>query len=440
MERCSPYFNLWMKMIFQKILGVLAKTYIARFKPVIVAVTGNVGKTSTKEAIAAVLKNHKRIRVSAGNLNNEWGVPLSILGEGSGSYYDRGGTLGFWLRVIMKSFWGLLTGAVYPEVLILEYGAEKPGDIKKLAQNFKPHVAVITAVGEIPVHVEYFSGPQALAKEKSRLVEGLSGEDFAVLNIDDEEVIAMKDKTRGQSLTFGFGERATVRVSSFDLKIGPAGEPRGVIFKLHYQDSFVLGKIEGVLGKSQAWSAAAAAVVGIIFGLNLAQISEALGQYQGPAGRLRILRGIKESWIIDDTYNASPASTHLALETIKTLTAKRKIVVLGDMLELGEYSEKAHREAGNFAGTVADWLITVGARAKFIADAAGNQLPMDRILNFNDSREAAWKVRELVQEGDLILVKGSQGMRMERIVEASMFEPEKKKELLVRQSQKWLNK
>lgn len=429
-----------MKIIFQKILKVLAKAYLARYKPIVVAVTGNTGKTSTKEAIAAVLRGHKKLRVSAGNLNNEWGVPLSILGDWSGVYYDRGGTLGFWLKVIVKSLGGLLTGVIYPEILILEYGAERPGDIKKMAQNFKPHIAVVTAIGEVPVHVEYFSNPEALAKEKSRLVEVLSGEDFAVLNVDDSAVLAMKDETDGQTWTFGFGEGAAIKVSNFDLKTGPMSEPLGVTFQLHYQDKFVLCQVEGSLGKSQAWSAAAAAAVGLIFGLNLIQVGEALGQYHGPAGRLRILKGLRDSWIIDDTYNASPASTHLALETLKSLSAGRKIAILGDMLELGEYTESAHREAGNFAGAVVNRLITVGARAKFMANAAGNQLSADRILSFNDSREAASKIHELIQEGDIVLVKGSQGMRMERVVEAIMAEPEKKKILLVRQSQRWLNK
>ncbi|MDO8494917.1 MAG: UDP-N-acetylmuramoyl-tripeptide--D-alanyl-D-alanine ligase [bacterium] len=418
----------------------MAKSYIRRYKPMIVAITGNTGKTSTKEAIAAVLKEHKRIRVSAGNLNNEWGVPLNILGDWSGAYYEKGGTLGFWLGVIWKGFWGLGRQKNYPEILVLEYGAEKPGDIGKLVRDFKPHVAVITAVGEIPVHVEYFSSPEELAKEKRKLIETLTEKDWAVLNADDEMVSGMRTATKAQVATFGFAEGAHVRITNFDFKLGSTGEPLGVTFKLHQNESFVPVKIEGSLGKSQAWSAAAAAAVGLIFGINMVESSSDLALYKGLAGRLKILKGIRHSIIIDDTYNSSPASAHLALETLKGLTAKRKIVVLGDMLELGTYSEDAHRSLGNLAGTIADWIITVGSRAKFIADSAGNQLPKDRILSFNDSQEAKQKVQELIQEGDLILVKGSQGMRMEKVVEAVMADPDQKKHLLVRQSEKWLNK
>ncbi|TSC75012.1 MAG: UDP-N-acetylmuramoyl-tripeptide--D-alanyl-D-alanine ligase [Parcubacteria group bacterium Gr01-1014_44] len=437
-----------MKKFLQFCLTILAKLYLAKYKPKIVAVTGNTGKTTTKEAIAAVLKSEKKIRMSGGNLNNELGVPLAILGDYTEEYYEKGGTLGFWLKVLFKAKIGLLFGRNYPEILVLEYGADRPGDIAKLAKNFKPDVAVVTAIGEIPVHVEYFSGPKELADEKSKLVEVLEPADFAVLNQDDLAVFEMKDKTKAKIKTFGFMEGAEVKVSDFDFKIGPSGEPEGVVFKIHHGEGFTPFKITGSLGKSQAWAAAAATAVGLIFGLNLVKISDALSAYQGPAGRLKVLKGIKNSWLIDDTYNSSPTSTHLALETLKSFSSylavsplsRRKLAVLGDMLELGQYSIQAHQEAGNLAGTFVDLLITIGSRAKFIADAAGNQMPKENILSFETSVEAAPKVRELIKEGDLVLIKGSQGMRMEKIVEEIMAEPEKKKELLVRQSQKWLEK
>ena len=194
-------FDIYMKNLLKSLLRLLARAHVARFKPMIVAITGNVGKTSTKEAIAAVLSaTSKKIRASAGNLNNEWGVPLNILGNWGAEYYEKGGTGWLYVRVIVKAIKGLLLGGDYPEILILEYGAEKPGDMQKLVRDFKPHVAVVTAIGEIPVHVEYFSSPLALAEEKSRIVEVLSGEDFAILNGDDELVLEMK----GDSVTGRF--------------------------------------------------------------------------------------------------------------------------------------------------------------------------------------------------------------------------------------------
>ena len=430
-----------MRQILQFFLKILAKAYIERYHPQIIAVTGNVGKTSTKEAIAAVLSGHKKVRTSGGNLNNEIGVPLTVLGDYTEEYYKKGGTASFWLKVLAVGLAGLLgRRKKYPEILLMEYGADKPGDIARLAASFKPHIALVTAVGEIPVHVEFFSGPEEVSEEKSELVKSLENSDFAILNFDDPMVLGMRDKTKAKVLTFGFGEGAMVKTSNFDFRVGGNGEPLGTVFKLHYGESFVPVKLNGSLGKSQAWSASAAAAVGLILGLNLVQITEALSHYRGPAGRLKILEGVKNSWIIDDTYNAAPASTRLALETLKELSAKRKIAVLGDMLELGQYGIAAHREAGNFAGSFADILITVGPGGKLIADSAGNQFSKENILNFKTSLEAGKKAQEIIQEGDLILVKGSQGMRMEKVVEEIMAEPERKKELLARQSEKWLNK
>ena len=442
--------NLIKKIIIWK-LGIIAKMYLRRYKPHIIAITGNVGKTSTKEAIAAVLSRFKSVRSGKGNLNNEFGVPLTIVGDWADNYYEAGNSLWFWARVLVVSFLGLLFQRNYPEILVLEYGADKPGDIKRLASKFKPHIGVVTAVGEVPVHVEYFSGPEGVAKEKGRLVEALSASDFAVLNFDDLAVLEMKERTKAKVFTYGFGDGlpgqgAMVRVSNFEPWI-ENGIPEGVSFKMNYNDSFVPFKLSGSLGKSQGYAAAAAAAVGSVLGMNLVDISEALSKYHGPNGRLKILKGIKNSIIIDDIYNASPASTHLALETLQDLPAgeaglasKRKVAVLGDMLELGKYTIQAHQNIGNIAGSFVDLLICVGSRAKFIADSAVNQMSTEKIYKFETSDEAKLKVKELIKEGDLILVKGSQGIRMEKIVEEIMAEPEKKKELLVRQSKKWLIK
>src|SRR3989344_5629094 len=433
-----------MKEIAKKIIiwkiNFIARMYLWRFKPMIIAITGNVGKTSTKEAVVAVLSSIKRVRSGKGNLNNEFGVPLVIVGNWADDYYEGGNTLWFWVRVLLISFFGWFFARNYPRVLVLEYGADKPGDIKRLVEKFRPHIGIVTAVGEIPVHVEFFSGSEAVAREKSRLIEALEPTGYAILNSDDDVVLDMKKRTKATVVTYGFGEGAEVRVSNFDYKTDN-NIPLGTSFKLHYgPNSFVPVNVMGSLGPSQAYAAAAAAAVGIALDMNLVEISDALSYYDGPKGRLKILAGVKNSWIIDDTYNASPASTHLALDTLKSLPAKRKIAVLGDMLELGKYTIQAHQAVGDLAGSFVDLLICVGSKAKFIADSAENQMPKENIFIFEESDMAKNKIQELVKEGDLILVKGSQGVRMEKIVEEIMAEPDKKKELLVRQSKKWLSK
>ena len=429
-----------MKRLLQFILTALAKAYVWRYKPAIIAVTGNVGKTSTKEAIKAVLGKIKKIRSGAGNLNNELGVPLTILGNWSEQYYESGGTPWFWFKVLALGAGRLIFDGSCPEILLLEFGADRPKDIKRLTAKFKPHIGVVTTVGEVPVHVEYFSGPEAVAKEKAKLQEPLLSSDFAVLNHDDAAVLDMKNKTKARVTTFGFTDGATVRISNFDFRTDEAGRPAGTTFKLNYGESFVPVKLEDALGKSQAWAAAAAAAVGLIFGMNLVTISDALQLYRAPKGRLKLLKGIKNSLLIDDTYNASPASMHIALETLKMLPLNtgRRIAVLGDMLELGRYSLDAHREIGNLVGSFADKLVCVGAKARFMADSAANQMSGENIFVFDASGQAKNKVKEILTEGDLVLIKGSQGIRMEKIVEEIMAEPERKGELLVRQNKKWL--
>src|SRR3989338_2518494 len=203
--------------LLQRVLKKLAQFTIWRYRPGIVGVTGNVGKTSTKLAIAAVLSAERKVRWSRGNLNNELGLPLTILGnwgpdelhmvsreQPAGS--RRLGKIIFWTSVIAKSLHRLILPkrADYPEILVLEYGADRPGDIKYLLNLARPNVSVITAIGDLPVHVEFFNGPQELAREKARLIECLPSAGFAILNFDDPTVMALKDRTRGHGMTFGF--------------------------------------------------------------------------------------------------------------------------------------------------------------------------------------------------------------------------------------------
>lgn len=434
-----------MKILIKKIiiwkLNIIAKMYIWRFKPEIIAVTGNVGKTSTKEAIAAVLSKIKRVRSGKGNLNNEFGVPLTIIGDWADDYYESGNSFLFWSKVLFMSFLKFFLAKNYPEILVLEFGADKPDDIGCLVGNYKPKIGVITAVGEIPVHIEFFTSREGLAREKSKLISALSIADHAILNHDDPVVYEMKEKTKAKIMSYGFSDGATIKLSNFDFRLDNDNKPDGIGFKVNYgANTSVPFKIYGSLGKSQALAVGAAVCIGVIYGMHLIEISEALTDYRGPKGRMRILKGIKNSTIIDDTYNSAPSSAHLALETLNTLPAQRKIAILGDMLELGKYTIEAHEEMGNLAGRMANILVTVGARAKFAAYSAGNQMDGNDIYSFVNSNSAKVKVQELIQEGDLILVKGSQGMRMEKIVEEIMAEPLRKKELLVRQSKIWQNK
>lgn len=420
--------------ILRKILRKLAQLTIWRYRPGIIGVTGTVGKTSTKLAISAVLTRDRRVRVSAGNLNNDLGLPLTILGDWSEedlkliSREQPAGTarlrkLFFWLKVIFTSAWRIVfLSKDYPEIIILEYGADRPGDIKYLLTIARPNVSVITAVGDIPVHVEFYDGPMEVAREKGRLIEYLPVGGFAILNGDDETVRDLQARTRARVMTYGFAKGSQIRISRFENRVKD-GQPVGISFKLEQGSGVVPARIDGAFGRAQAYAAAAAAAVGVVFGINLVAISEALERYVPPAERMELVHGMKQALILDDSYNASPMSMHAALDTLRDLPANRKIAVLGDMLEIGKYTLEAHERVGRLVAKSANVLVTVGPRAKFIADAAKEEgLRRAAIFSYDTADEARTPLRELIKKGDLVLIKGSHAMQLEKLVDEVRYE------------------
>ena len=410
-----------MRKLLQIILRILSKAVIRKYNPLVIGITGSVGKTSTKEAVFAVLKSKFKVRASDASFNNEVGFPMAVLG------LKKPGRV-IWILNILKSIRLLLIKyKSYPEILVLEMGADKPGDIDYLVDIARPKIGVVTAVGELPVHVEFYSGPEQVAKEKSKLIQALPPEGLAVLNYDDEIVFDMKDLSKAKTITYGFDKDADVAASDSNYFLENNGTVGGgIVFKLNYEGKVVPFRLNNALGRHQIYAVLAAAAVGLHFGINLVEISQALEKLEFPKQRMKLLRGVKNSWIIDDSYNASPLSTHAALDTLKEFGEKiiektgfgRKIAVLGDMRELGVFTEQAHRQIGNLAGDRAQYLFTVGPAAKFIYDSAFNQLPKENIMSFNNSDEAGERLKDFIQEGDIILVKGSRAMKMEKIVEA----------------------
>lgn len=404
----KPYFIAKL----QKLLFFLAQKTIKKYQPGIVAITGSVGKTSTKLAIASVLSGVRKIRVSGGNFNNEIGVPLTILGN----YGEIKGLL-FWPKVIVVSFLKLVFRFKYPEILVLEYAIQRPGDMKYLLEIAKPQIGIFTAMGDVPVHVEFFSGPDAVLKEKSRLIESLPTNGFAILNADDEMVYSVKSDAKAHVLSFGFSDKAEVRITNFENRyIG--SRPNGVFFKINYGGTFVPVRIEGITSRAQAYSCAAASALGLVFGLNLVRITENLQKFTAAHHRMELVAGLKESYILDDSYNAAPLSMINALHTLRDMKAKRRVAILGDMLEVGKYSLEAHEALGVEAAKIVDILITVGLRAKFIAETAraAKFLPKN-IFIFEAVEDALEPVVDLIKKGDLILVKGSHSIGLEKIVE-----------------------
>jgi len=321
---------------------------------------------------------------------------------------------------------------------------DRPGDMDAMAALVSPFVGVVTAIGEVPVHVEFFSGPTAVAEEKGKMLEAVMPEGFSVLNGDDDVVRDLGTRARGTALTFGFGAASDIRISQYRL-LETRGEgaaiPEGIAFKLDYRGSTLPVRIQGAFGKQQTYAAAAAMAVGAAFGLNPVEMVEALGAYTTPPGRLRAIEGIRQSIILDDSYNASPIAMHAALDVLRDMPATRRIAVLGDMLEIGKFTIQAHQTMGELAASCADIVWTVGPRAKFIAKEARERgMASTAVREFSSSQEAASALQEILQAGDVVLVKGSQSMRMERITEAVMAHPEEAPQLLCRQEEYWKRK
>jgi UDP-N-acetylmuramoyl-tripeptide--D-alanyl-D-alanine ligase len=439
---------LMSKSILQKVLASLARATIRKYEPIVVGVTGSVGKTSTREAIFSVVRTKWNARASEKNFNNEMGLPLTILGIPS---YGR--NVFAWCRAMVKAWlYTKFRRIDYPAVLILEYAVDRPGDMDYLLSIVKPKIAVVTAIGEVPVHVEFFSGPEELAQEKAKLVEAVFPDGYIILNHDDYAVYDMKVNAKGRVMTFGFEKHAGIRITNYELRVTKDAEvgdvPAGTSFKIEYNGSVVPVRLYNVFGEPNAYAAAAAIGVGLVLNMNLIESSRALEEFRGVPGRLRLLDGIKYSSILDDSYNAAPDAMRSALDTLNALPGRRKIAVLGDMLEVGRYTEQVHRAIGDRAAEFVDVLFTVGPRAKFIADEAltrgvepnARKLTHERVYEFDDALSAGKALDPMIKRGDLILVKGSESMRMEKVVEEIMRYPLQAERLLVRQDTGWKEK
>ena len=433
--------NRMLKSILHYWLRVLSKKILKKYKPDVVGITGSVGKTTAKEAIAAVLENKFIVRRSTKNYNNEIGLPLTIIGLEK----TPGKSILGWVAAMLKAKKLIFKrDKNYPEVLVLEMGADKPGDIEYLTDIAPCKVGVLTFISH--AHTEFFKTLKKIAQEKRIIISHLRQDGFAVLNFDNEMVMQSVSTTKAEVITYGFKDGADLRATDVNiLKDEKTGWPTGLNFKILYKGNVVPVFLHGVIAKSAVYAALSGLAVGTIFGVNLVDGAQALGKIKWPAGRMRLIPGIKNTLIIDDTYNSSPDAAKIALEALAQVEIKaggERWVVLGDMLELGSETENAHRELGfKVAELGVDNLLTVGEAAKHIAMAAGEAgLDKHRIASFAASGEAGKFLQGKLKPGDAALVKGSQGARMEKVVKELMAEPLSAESLLVRQDSFWLNK
>lgn len=363
-------------------LQQVARLWRKKLNVRVIGITGSVGKTTTKELTTTVLKQRYRTLKNPGNLNNEIGLPMTLwrLSEG----HDRA---------------------------VLEMGLYVPGEIKQLCEIAKPAVGVITTIGT--VHAERAGSVADIAQGKGELVEALPAapEGVAILNYDDPLVRSMEDRTRARVFYYGLSPEADLwadEVESLGLD--------GIKFRLHYQGETIYLRVP-LIGRHSVHTVLRASAVGLVEGLSWQEIIQGLRVGHSQL-RLVVVETKSGALLLDDTYNASPKSMLADLNLLEEIGG-RKIAVLGNMLELGQYEKIGHEKVGIRAAEVADTLVTVGELAELIAKAARRAgLAEDKVFSFPDNETAISFLEDYLQEGDIALVKGSRSARMDQIVGA----------------------
>lgn len=411
------------------ILGLLvwfARIRLKRLRLFVVGVTGSIGKTSTKDAIYTVLKERYQVYCSKKSYNTEFGLPLAILEQDSGFSSPMK-----WMKTMFGAAWNAFIGGRHIQMLVLEMGVDKPGDMERLLKLVQPQVGVITNIKPVHLAEGQFKDLDDIFNEKKRLVEHLPEKGVAVLNADDAHIVALKDKLSCRTVWYGFSEWADVRVYNVEHSL------EGLLFTVSYKDQVVQTQV-ALLGAFQVYVVLPAIAVALTQGFTLEEALDILKAYRLPPGRMNPIPGMKESLIIDSSYNASPEAVKQALDLL-TESPGRKIAVLGNMNELGEMTEAKHREIGRYTVGKADLLVTVGDSARWIHEEALKDGSFeDAAAHFDDVLKAAEFLQKILQKHDTILVKGSQNrVRLERLVKKLMHEPERADELLARQGTEW---
>jgi UDP-N-acetylmuramoyl-tripeptide--D-alanyl-D-alanine ligase len=413
----------------EKYLYDLANQRLKDKKAFIIAVTGSVGKSSTKEAIKVLLDAFYpgKAFVSHGNMNESVGLPMSVLG------FDYVPSKIEWPKVLIEAR-RKAKNRQFPEYLVLEMGVEKPGDIKYFTSLVKPNLALLTSIG--PAHLENLGDIDGVLKEKVGLFDSLSEDGIAIYNNDDQKLREFAPKIKNHTISYGFsaGSKISARVINAD-RDGVLLEVGNGKLKKQIKTSLV--------GNHMILALLSAMAVGDALGLDFDKSVKALKEFKPLHGRMNLIEGIKDSLIIDDSYNANPNSVLAALETLRTFPTKgRRVVILGNMNELGKFEESAHKIVARAAATFADFMIFIGPNSVNMKESAEKEIAKRNkkvaVEIFETPSRASLSLEDLIEKDDLILVKASQNkMRFEKIVEAIMAHPEKAKELLARQDKRW---
>ena len=360
-------------------IQTLAASYRTQVNPRVVAVTGSTGKTGTKDFIASILSKRFNVHSTPGNLNNHIGLPLTLLGMEGGE-----------------------------DVLVTEMGANHKGEIERLSQIARPDLGVVTNIG--PGHLEFFGSLKGVAAAKAELIESLPDSGTAILPSDDEFYAFLRERTGASVVSFGFEDGA-------DWKIEDLARFEHSGYRFTLKDNEIVLKR---FGKHHVLNATAAAAACSVLGSTPDEISDGIAGTRIPAGR-GVAYDIGGLLIVDDSYNSNPASLRVAVEALMEMEVEgARWLVLGDMLELGEQSLELHRESGEMCGKAGvDGMLTIGEyTVELNRKAAEQRKAPGKISHFIDMEILVAHLDENLDEGDAVLVKGSRGMGMERVIEA----------------------
>lgn len=360
-----------------KALGDIARYHKSKFNINTVAVTGSVGKTTTKNMIYAVLNNKLNVLKNEGNLNNEIGVPKTILNLNNS--YD---------------------------VLISEMGLSYKGDISYYASIAKPNIAVISNIGT--AHIGNFSNQEGIFHAKMEVCENFTSDDILIINGDDKYLSTVKDTNPiYQVKTYGFNENNDITCLGYEI------DKDKIIFKAKISNKVEEFTIPSI-AKHNIYNAMAAILVGLHLNLSISEIKEGLLKFQTEKGRLYVVE-LKNYLLIDDSYNASKDSMISSLDVLRNYNT-RKVAILGDILEAGEYAHDLHYEVGKHLNDI-NLLVTVGENAKIIGQSAKEHNFQGKIYNYNDVYELINNYKNILNKDDTILVKSSHGMLLYKFVE-----------------------
>ncbi len=412
-------------------LEKLAKHRLKKLRPDIIGITGSVGKTSTKEAIYHVLARRQQVLRNQKSYNTEFGILLAILEQESGFSSPLR-----WLGILWRALKvALFSKAPYGK-MVLEMGVDKPTDMDFLLKIVKPSIGVITAIKAVHLAEGQFQNLEEILAEKSKIVKRMGKSDWAILNADDHYLELLTGQLDANVITFGMSEGADIKA------VNVRSSEKGLEFDLEFDERQVEVHLPQLIGKHHIYVVLPAIAIGFLNEFKWETIKAGLEDFHLPPGRMNLIRGISQSVIIDSSYNASPSTMKVALEVLEDVKPKgigRRIAVLGNMNELGDLTDSEHRRIGREVGNVADMLLTVGDHAKLYAEEAVKvDLDANHVWNFADSKSAGEFLRERLKAGDVVLVKGSQNkVRLERCVKEIMEEPERARDLLVRQGEAW---